>query len=275
MNFNRAKDLLGLPDDFNQDLVRQKYHQLSLKHHPDKGGNPDDFVEITQAHDFLTKNEKQRPQGSKPQVVNLNDIFKTFINTSASALFTTKKSDFFGFKRQIEIIISPREFLEGGTTREIETTDRQHCGCPQVFCEKCRGFSFNRCDQCMGAGIYQQCKECVNGSIITKKIVTVNIDKTNLQDIVVGNTVVHVKLKKSRDYFVENNRLYYRFKISLKESLVGFTKTFKDPFDTLHQVVSQTIIKPNDGYFINENLYLLFEIVYPNRLLTELKKVNF
>jgi len=272
MNFNKAKEILGLPDDFSQDLVRQKYHQLSLKHHPDKGGNPDDFVQITQAHDFLTKKQGDPP----PNVVNLNDIFKTFINTSASAFFTTtKKSDFFGFKRQIEITISPREFLEGGITREIETTDRQHCGCPQIFCEKCRGFSFNRCENCMGAGIYQQCKDCVNGMIITKKIIAVNIDRANLQDIVVGNTVVHVKLKKSRDYFVENNRLYYRYKITLKESLVGFTKTFKDPFDTVHQVVSRTIIKPNDGYFINENIYLLFEIVYPNRLLTELKKVDF
>ena len=264
MNFSKAKQVLELPDDFNQEHIRQKYHQLSLKHHPDKGGNPEDFVKISQAYDFLTKKPEEPPPGSfKPQVVNLNDIFRTFINTSASALFN-KKPDFFGFKPKIEITISPREFLEGNATREVETTHKSHCGCPQIFCEKCRGFSFNRCEKCMGAGIYQQCDRCVNGSITTKKTLTVTVDKASLQDIVIDNTVVNVRLKKNKEYFVQKDRLYYNFPITLKESLVGFTKTFKDPFENVHTIASKTIIKPNDGYFINENLYLLlyFELEY-------------
>ena len=74
------------------------------------------------------------------------------------------------------------------------------------------------------------------------------------------------KKKKTIDnaycfYFVKENKLYYNFPISLKESLVGFSKTFKDPFGNEHTIISNNIIKQNDGYRILDNLFLLFEIV--------------
>jgi DnaJ-class molecular chaperone len=269
MNFTLAKEILQLPDDFNQDTVRQNYRQLVLKYHPDKGGDNEQFVKITQAYDFLNKKHGLKEEN----YLNLNDIFRTFVNTGVSNFF--KKPSFFGFKKEVKITLSPQEFLEG-FTRQVETLNKTHCGCEQKFCDRCRGFSFNNCTQCSGAGIVQQCEKCVNGIITTKKIIDITIPKTSLKPIIADNLIINLELNKSdKHYFVKNDKLYYRFKISLKESLTGFKKKFKDPFGIEYPVISESIIKPNDGYFIKENLYLLFEIVYPKKLLTQLKMIDF
>jgi DnaJ family protein A protein 2 len=35
--------LLGVPEDATVEQVKESYKQLALKHHPDKGGNPETF----------------------------------------------------------------------------------------------------------------------------------------------------------------------------------------------------------------------------------------
>ena len=76
-----------------------------------------------------------------------------------------------------------------------------------------------------------------------------------------------------------NNKLYYKFTISLKESLTGFVKTFKDPFGFEHQVTSNDIVKQNDGYSIPNGIILLFQVIYPKKLtksvIKQLKMVDF
>jgi hypothetical protein len=266
MNFNLAKEILQLPDDFNQEILKQNYRQLVLKCHPDKGGKESDFVKISQAYNFLTKN-----QGIKDPSFNLNDIFRTFVTTGVSTFL--KRPSFFGFKKEINLSISAREFLEG-TERLVETVHKTHCGCEQKFCDRCKGFSFNHCNKCSGAGIVQQCDRCTNGFITTKGVVTISVPKTSLKTIILESVIIHLQLT-DKNYIVKNDKIYNRFKITLKESLTGFKKTFKDPFGDIHPVISTTIVKPNDGYFIKPNLYLLFEIVYPKNLLTQLKTIDF
>jgi DnaJ-class molecular chaperone len=274
MNFSLAKDILELPDNFTPETIKQNYRRLSLKYHPDKGGKESDFVKITEAYRFLTTENENPP----PNVINLNDIFKNLFNTSGifkstGAFKTTGAQSFFGFKREINVLLSPREFLEG-TTREIETTFKTQCTCEQTFCHKCRGFSFNGCNECFGSGIVQQCDDCTNGFITHKKIVKVVIPKTSLNTINVNDTVINLKLDNHK-YTVNENKLYYRYNITLKESLTGFVKIFKDPFEVEHTIKSSTIVKPNDGYFITDSFYLLFNIVYPKQLLTQLKSIDF
>ena len=280
MNFSLAKDILELPDNFTPETIKQNYRRLSLKYHPDKGGNNSDFVKITEAYRFLTTEK----EGPPPNVINLNDIFKNLFNTSGmfkptgvfktSGVFkTTGMQSFFGFKKEINLTLSPLEFLEG-TTREIETTFKTQCTCEQTFCHKCRGFSFNGCNECFGSGIVQQCESCTNGFITHKKTVKVVIPKTSLNTINVNDTVINLKLDNPK-YTVNENKLYYRYNITLKESLTGFVKIFKDPFGNEHTIKSNTIVKQNDGYHIIDSFYLLFNIIYPKQLLTQLKSIDF
>ena len=49
MNLESAKELLELSGNFTLEQVKQNYHRLSLKHHPDKGGDPEKFKELNEA----------------------------------------------------------------------------------------------------------------------------------------------------------------------------------------------------------------------------------
>jgi len=270
MNLESAKEILELSSNFTPEQVKQNYHRLSLKYHPDKGGDANDFIKITQAYEFIT--EEKVTKGS----INLNDIFRTFINPTVG-IFKSNVRSFFGFKKEITVELTAKEFLEG-STKEIETVFKTNCTCEQKFCHKCRGFSFQTCNHCMGSGIIQECDNCVNGFITHKRKVTIIIPKNSLKPVILDNTVIDLKLN-DKNYFVKDNKLYYKFTISLKESLIGFVKTFKDPFGVEHQVISNDIIKQNDGYFIPNGIILLFNVIYPKKLtksvIKQLKMLDF
>lgn len=40
--------------------IKKAYKKLAMKHHPDKGGDPDKFREISEAHEILTNEEKRQ-----------------------------------------------------------------------------------------------------------------------------------------------------------------------------------------------------------------------
>ena len=87
------------------------------------------------------------------------------------------------------------------------------------------------------------------------------------------------------NYSFKNGVLYFNnFNISLKESLVGFKKTFKDPLGNIHQIEVNQLVKQNDGYSIiigisESELIILFNIIYPKKIdkkvLKELKLLEF
>lgn len=51
----KHKKTLGFKkgDIITQETVNKRYLELAKRHHPDKGGNPDDFKEIKKAHDYI------------------------------------------------------------------------------------------------------------------------------------------------------------------------------------------------------------------------------
>ena len=50
----KAAKILGLnPSTLSKEVIQQKYKELALIHHPDKGGKKEDFIRIKQAYDDL------------------------------------------------------------------------------------------------------------------------------------------------------------------------------------------------------------------------------
>lgn len=78
---------LGVPRDADHDTIKAAFRKLAMKHHPDKGGDPNEFQKINEAYETLSDPTK-RAQYDNPQQGNpfggfnfnmhgfdLNDLF--------------------------------------------------------------------------------------------------------------------------------------------------------------------------------------------------------
>jgi DnaJ-class molecular chaperone len=80
--------VLGVPESSNQDDIKKAYRKLSLKHHPDRGGDEEQFKKINEAYSILGDVEKRRMykmQNANPfaqmhrgSPVDIDPIFKMF-----------------------------------------------------------------------------------------------------------------------------------------------------------------------------------------------------
>ncbi len=57
---------LGVPRDADQDTIKKAYRKLAMQHHPDKGGDPNEFQKINEAYEILGDTDK-RLQYDNPQ----------------------------------------------------------------------------------------------------------------------------------------------------------------------------------------------------------------
>ena len=42
---------LGVPRDADQETIKSAFRKLAMKHHPDRGGDPNEFQKINQAYE--------------------------------------------------------------------------------------------------------------------------------------------------------------------------------------------------------------------------------
>jgi hypothetical protein len=278
MNVKRACKILDLPEKYNEITLKQKYKILAMQYHPDK--NPDTtthekFTQINEAYQFL-----KNTQNSEPDFSNvLNNIFKQFTGSFKLNRSPIKRAD------NILLSLSGEEYFLG-TTRKIPM--KENCDCQTQTCTDCGGCGFNLnliekfkpmgvCMKCIGDGHVQSCTHCKNG-IIEKNI---NLTIKPLTSFEIFNPLVGlINLNLTLPYFAKGTQVFCKFDITLKESLTGFIKVFKDPFGTLHNIVVNNIVNSNDGYQLNGiKLVLVFNVVYPKKLTPEtiekLKDINF
>ena len=81
---------LGVPRDADHDTIKKAYRKLAMQHHPDRGGDPNEFQKITEAYDTLSDADKRlvydNPQARQQNFpggfqfntmnFNLDDIFQ-------------------------------------------------------------------------------------------------------------------------------------------------------------------------------------------------------
>jgi len=282
MNVLKACEILELPQEYDEAILKKNYKTLAMKYHPDKNKDLDaneKFSEINSAYEFLSKQPEQQ---NYQRVDDLfSNIFKSFsVNFQQFQPKTVQKKD-------IYITLSAKEYLLG-TSRPVSIKDR--CSCEHHICIMCGGCGFSIpppvafkplgvCGNCMGDGYTQSCSECTNG--IIDKVIQVNI-APNINNFEIFHPVTGlIKLSLEEPYFYKDNKLYCRYDISLKDSLTGFQKIFKDPLGEDHVIFVNNVVKSNDGYQItgNLNLILVFNVIYPKKLnpaiIAELKKLDF
>jgi len=284
MNVLKAREILELPDNYDEILLKKQHRSLAMKYHPDKNKTQENqrFSEIQEAYEFLSNNNQS---GNEPgiQFQKVDNLFSTIFKS-----FNFQFQPFQQFpksqpKKEVFIKLTAKEYLTG-TVKSVMIKER--CSCEGILCTNCAGCGFNvpppvhkpldPCMNCVGEGYIQNCKDCQNGFI--NKNITIHIAPT-IKDFEIFHPLVGlIKLSIEEPYFIRDNKLYCPFDISLKESLTGFNKIFKDPFGDEHPININTVVKSNDGYQLN-NIILVFNVIFPKKLsqsvIDQLKKIDF
>jgi len=273
MNVFRACEILELPKNYTPEDLKKNYRRFAMKYHPDKCKNDSSqFLKVQEAYEFLSNPQSEEPEIDIDNLFgNLGDLLKSFIfKTNVTPISKLTKN----------ILISPKEYFTG-TTKEIKIRN-VNCGCSKEICLFCAGGGYNivnmeACQGCLGNGLISNCdcKTILNVGILPQPNMNTHILVES-----VGNFLLKIDDPK---YTVINEKLYYHFEITLKESLTGFSKIYTYHFGDDHTITfKNTIIKENDGYsvsFKNYNIVLLFQVLYPKRLskkiISALKDLDF
>ncbi|SOV19256.1 HSP40, subfamily A, putative [Plasmodium sp. gorilla clade G2] len=150
VNNNKYYEVLNLKKNCTTDEVKKAYRKLAIIHHPDKGGDPEKFKEISRAYEVLSDEEKRKlydeygeeglENGEQP--ADATDLFDFILNAGK------------GKKKRGEDIVSEvkvtLEQLYNGATKKLAISK-------DIICTNCEGHGGPKdakvdCKQCNGRG---------------------------------------------------------------------------------------------------------------------------
>jgi len=152
--------LLGLQRDASQPEIKRAFRRISMKEHPDKGGDPEKYAKISHAYDVLSDEEKRRNYDqfgdeNGPQGGGGFNPFGDFFSGFGGFQFNTGGAGGQHREQMPNVRIPLEATLEdlyNGRTFKV-TQSRQH------LCHHCRGTGANdpndikTCTACGGSGM--------------------------------------------------------------------------------------------------------------------------
>ncbi|GAB4855197.1 DNAj domain protein [Ancistrocladus abbreviatus] len=157
-------ETLGVSKNASQEDLKKAYKKAAIKNHPDKGGDPEKFKELSQAYEVLSDPEKREiydqygedalkeGMGAGSGVHDPFDIFQSFFGGDP---FGGGGSSRGRRQRRGEDVIHPLkvslEDLYNGTTKKLSLSRN-------VICSKCKGKGSKsgasmKCPGCQGSGM--------------------------------------------------------------------------------------------------------------------------
>ena len=125
--FNPYK-ILEINKDYDPKSLKEQYKQMALKYHPDKGGDPDIFKDITRSYIYLLKKYKENLPDK--QIYELKNEFEDFTKKQSGQTNILMKDSNFNLN-QFNNIFNDNfakttkgysDFLKNGTVKETEGT---------------------------------------------------------------------------------------------------------------------------------------------------------
>merc|ERR1712054_443065 len=244
--------ILGVEKDASESEIKKAYRKLAMKHHPDRGGDPDTFKEMTEAHTILSDSEKRSlyDRGGLEAVENGGGMSQADM---MSQIFGGGGGRNRG-KKKGQNVVRPLpvslEDLYNGVTKKLRITRQtidKEAGVKK--CAECNGKGVVIKTVRMGPMIQQMqsaCTSCNQQGFTythtrTQEVLEVNVQKgapdghkitfaNKADEIPDGDAgdVVFVLKEKPHDVFKRHGAdLYIKRKISLVEALCGFTMELK------------------------------------------------
>ena len=276
---------LNVSKDATQNEIKKAYRKLAIKHHPDKGGDPEQFKKISVAYDVLSDTEKRKKYDtygkdglSNGGGHNPNDIFSMFFGNqmNRSQQQHVKK----GKDVVHEINVSLEDLYKGKKVKI--NAKRQRIKYPANINKE---YAIKSCDMCNGNGsimqvrrmgpmiqqIQQQCQKCRGtGKTISEgvklvkesKILEFDIPKgckeghqvkfegesDEIPGLITGDIIFVIKEKKHNLFKRKSADLLLTKKISISDALCG-TKFVIKHLDNRELLISTEvgkIIKPGE-----------------------------
>ncbi|VFQ70001.1 unnamed protein product [Cuscuta campestris] len=179
-------DILGVSKSASEDELKKAYRKAAMKNHPDKGGDPEKFKELSQAYEVLSDPEKREiydeygEDGLKEGMGggcgashSPFDILESFFGGGSFSPGSPFGGSFGGSsgsrgrKGQGEDVIQTLnvslEELYNGTTKKLSLSRN-------ILCRKCKGKgsksgASRRCNGCRGSGIKVTCQQIAYGMV--------------------------------------------------------------------------------------------------------------
>lgn len=275
-------NILGVSQNSSQDDIKKAFRRLSLRHHPDRGGNKDDFQKINEAFQTLGDPQKRKHYDSGGSFpfggVNGNDDIDKFF----SAIFGGQQNMFSPFGHGMPNVRvfhngqpvhfsqqKPKEIIK---TVEIDISDA-YIGINMPITIERWIFQSNE-KKYEKEKIYIPIPKGIdNGEIIILKNKGNIINETNKGDI-----KIYIKINNTSNFERKGLDLYLDKQITLKESLTGFIFQFTHLNSKVYKINNEegNIIPPNyvkkianlgmNREHSKGSLYIKFNIHFPESL---------
>lgn len=274
---------LGIAKEASQDEIKKAYRKLAMKHHPDKGGDPETFKKISHAYDVLSDESKRQNYDMTggegvADGFNMADLFKNM-----SGMFpgmAQKKENEHPIRITLDDIIHEKK-------KKIRIDWMKNCAICTMQCRQCQGrgvfaqqlgpISFQTpCPSCEGKGVSPKgCKDCefkkqlreVRDITFVIGATTQDGERVHVKDIDI-TFVFHVI---AHSHFTRIDQdLHYRREISFVDSVQG-TIIDIPYFGESLKVSTQDfgVLDPRKEYVVkgkglkDGDLFIIFDIKYP------------
>ena len=296
-------ETLGVDENASIGEIKKKYRKLSLQHHPDRGGDEELFKKISTAYDILGDAEKKKRYdaerrnpfasmfggGGGNTHADINETFKMFFGNQGGGLFGGGHP--FGVNMNGMGNGSTRIFVNGKPVnmrqmqkpepinKHIELSMYDSYMGKNYPLKISRWTMFNNEKRFENETIYIPIPQGIDNN----EIMNIRNKGNVASDHNIGDVKVFIKVKNDTKFKRHGLDLIYTKKLSLKESLTGFTFELKHINNKTITINNNTgtVIKPGFNKVIPKlgfkrnnqvgNLIIKFDITFPDSFTEEVR----
>lgn len=266
-------DILGVSPDASKEEIKRAYKKLAMKAHPDKGGDPERFKEISGAYEAMMN---PSPEFS-PEFPGVK--LRTHVH---------------------HVKLSLDDIMQG-TQVNLKVTLTTSCTSCQNVCPQCRGTGSMSpipvfiipCMACHGQGVsHRGCSQCSQGKKLVEKKIEITVEpgthdghtvvfegygeqKSKMNEVS-GDLVVVIESKPHPLFTREGDLLVYTHQLKLCDMIIGTHFEIPVPFLPIkvQKVSVPGIINPEKPYIIPSiRLKILWVVDYSHtKTLTDIEK---